>query len=493
MYTQPDQSEIDDFFNESRITKFANASDKLPPFIPIQAQHIYGLLRLNNELEQPQDSRRAIQLLEVYDLYCKSAEKAALNTGAQLIEMQGNLIHVVLPSAQANHRDVIAFCKAFDEGVNRRVRPKAGNNFRAFSMASYHGPAVIVRDEAFGVISEVSLGIAANRPAKKLLGTPSVPNGHVAIPTHQVSGAAGRSSWTEFDLTNESSNTLGENIHYFEKVASAFDSELPPAPSFDFEARSFDRGTNFASSAPLQTYGFCLKSDMDGFSKKVEVAWSEGSVEKLVFEFHSIMKAADAFTAGFNKPIIRIPWAGDCSTLIFPSETISEYNQARSVTPVRAASEWNDSVSLSEDYRSSVKWAHAAAGCDVGNSSNGNVIVARLDGQRREFPIAVGPGVKLARDGEQADGLNGGEMAIHRHDDLKRLDDVHRSKFHDFTNKSGQTNSNFKKASSADLKVSVAEEAKRAVGAIAAVGIGTTTSASIQIPKPKVYGQSSRS
>ena len=211
--------------------------------IPAQGWHIYGKLNLTNELEAPATTEKAKQLLEAYNLYLRSGEQAALNIGAVFVgnaRPHHSFSH--LPSVGADHQKVLAFAQAFSRGVFDKVKRKAGDGFQGFSMAAQHGRSLIVRAETYQVLSEISLGDAANKPAKRLCLVPGVPSGNIALPSHQTSRSNKLDNWVNHDLSIE----VGLDVTYpslFEKVANAFEEDHAPT-QFEFEKRSFSPGVN---------------------------------------------------------------------------------------------------------------------------------------------------------------------------------------------------------------------------------------------------------
>ena len=187
----------------------------------------------------------------------------------------------------------------------------------------------------------------------------------------------------------------------------------------------------------------------------------------------------------FDVPVIPLPWAGDCATLIFPSSSIADYNNSRSVLPVRAVTEWNQSVRFRRTNEEIEEWVHAVAGGDVGNASLGNVIVGELVGRNRNYMIGVGTPTKWAGDGERCDGVQKGEMVIQRPHDTNRLEVSLSKLFVEFKNSRGETTTHFKKAKCNELKFSLNKTKSKMtsqLGSIGSVAVGPSF-----IPAPRVH------
>lgn len=478
--TTPIRESFEEFFAERQPADLERFAPQFTRYVPVTGWHVYGRLKIHNLLDAPSDSVSAKRLLEVLHLYFSCAESAAQRTGAVLLEMQGTIIHLLIPDQLADPTKTIKFSKAFIEGVYDKVKRKAGENFNGFAMAAYHGNAVIVRSNSSGVDSEVSLGNAANRPAKRLLTTPGVPAGHLSLPVVTSETSQEREKWSDLDLLSGASTAATGDDSVARQVKAAF--EAPQTDRiFNFSRQPFKAGVNIASGDPIQTFAFCIKSDMDGFSKKVEDAWARGTVAELIADFDKSLKDADAYVKSFPSPIIPLPWAGDCSTLIFPSNSVGEYLKSRELLPISAAIAWNNSVGVNSRFGNSVSWAHAFAGIDVGNASQGNTLVASFTGSRRTFVVAVGPGVKWARDGEQSPGLRGGEIAVFRPDDLNRLDERLKTHFSEF----GRTN--FVKAQVSKLRHELDSVRAETIQRLGSVSILTTGKAQLPTPRPHGY------
>ena len=470
-------------------TSFATQDETFVPFVPTNGYHVYGKLSLKRSLNDPDNTEKAKKLLRVTEQLTRGAEHAAKISGGELLEAQGELVHVLLPADEPDSRKLLTFAAALNDAVNRSVRHAAGDEFLGFSQASCWGAAVIVRSESFGILSEVSLGDAANQPAKRLYAVPGVPSGHLAIPESDplARHLKKENGWANLPVNRDSLTNLIDERQY-QELSEGF-TKQGSVSEFDFEQKTFQPGQLSPSGAPSHVFGFCLRADMDGFSSLVSDSWKDGTIEDLVTQFYSVMRDANTFVQTSRYPIIPIPWAGDCATLVIPHENVQAYRDARQKQPVIATLEWNRSV-VPKKYPkfSDVKWAVGIAGGDIGNRSFGNIITAELQGIRRTFPVAVGRGATWSHEAEQAHGLDGDETAIFYPEDHRELDKGLRDCFSEFKNSQGDVHSYFRKARNGTLQDASAKLEKELTSKLGSVTVSTTSYGEVPKPKPHFDG-----
>lgn len=371
------------------------------PYTPSVGYHVYADLRLNNFLEAPRLKEDSQRLLEVLHLYAQAAHRAAVAADGTVLEVQGNRIHVLLPAEDPalSFGRVLTFSRALTEAVYEVVRPKAGDDFQSFATAADHGKAVLIRSISGSSESVVSLGIPANSPAKRL-GTHHVPPGNLSIPKrlvppHLLTGSGG--DWIDIDVRELSSSAAQFVDHEFGAMvkAAAIAPETAPAETYlEVRAHHFEPGEAATPENPFQTFAFCLRADLNGFTKKVAAAFSIGgsAVIQLVEEFSRIMETANEFVREFRAPIIALPWAGDCATMVFPNSTVAEYRGVREHLPAQAVVEWLDKCSDWEKSSFSnggfdTKWTLGVAGGEVhGNSHTRKYPRSKNLDRRSGFP-----------------------------------------------------------------------------------------------------------
>lgn len=89
-----------------------------------------------------------------------------------LLEAQGPVVHAFIPELnECEHSNVRTVSKAIIDFTERRIKRKAGDDFKRILVAYCHGPTVFVGSvDQHGDNSIVSLSPAANEPAKVLWG-----------------------------------------------------------------------------------------------------------------------------------------------------------------------------------------------------------------------------------------------------------------------------------------------------------------------------------
>src|SRR5438876_276753 len=170
-----------------------------------QGFHVYGDLRINLTLSAAEDDSNARRFLQIIDSYNAVADECAKNVGAETLELQGERIHALIPGDSLSEeifRRLFAFSIALTNAVYEKIAPAAGEHWGRFSMAADFGPAVLIASDCGGG-SVVSLGNAANTPAKRLGRRPVVEAGCLALRRHiyQAIGDGGdNAEWIEINV-----------------------------------------------------------------------------------------------------------------------------------------------------------------------------------------------------------------------------------------------------------------------------------------------------
>jgi len=430
---------------ERGITPIIRASRfETEPFTDTTAFHIYGELNLTLRLTAASDAQDAQRLLRILQEYTLIAEACAAEASAVLLEVQGERVHLLLPSAAPNATsvsDLVRFAIAFTNTVYSRIGKSAGEAFQGFKMAADHGRAILVAS-AQPSGSVVSLGPCANAPAKELkrngvaahLRMRSEHYAHIAQPQNSK-------EWIDVPVLHPAASIaylvsidLNER---FSATSSQFLREgFTGVPEVQFADAQFLSG--FAGGSvlqPIKVQGFPLRADLDGFSKQVEAAFNSGNtaIAALTQRFLRIMQYPDQFRARVGKTI-NLPWAGDCATVVVLPNGAS-YDDAREYLPVKAASEWHNQKTLADlneqkwsQHIGEAKWAVGVAGGDDQEGSSGYVLIAPLAGRNRDFLVGAGWGIGRSLDAQESDGVAGDDTVIHTVD-YGALDSAHKTSF----------------------------------------------------------------
>jgi hypothetical protein len=176
-----------------------------------------------------------------------------------------------------------------------------------------------------------------------------------------------------------------------------------------------DQG-NFSTDHPMRMQAFCMRADLDGFSKIVAAAFARGeqAVEIVAKGFIKILEFGDYFE-GRHYGIVRLPWAGDCVSFLIPAT--GDPKAFRGKDWIAFVEEWQSFAASSPDGRkhewasifSNVSWSigmtYAGDGC---------CLVAPVSALSRKFLIGTGAPLALAQDAQNLG--TGGETIIHTTD-----------------------------------------------------------------------------
>jgi hypothetical protein len=409
--------------------------------------HVYGDLRINLTLSAAEEDSNARRFLQIIDNYSAVADECARNVGADVLELQGERIHALIPGETLSEeifRRLFAFAIALTNAVYDKIAPAAGEHWGGFSMAADFGPAVLVASECGGG-SVVSLGNAANTPAKRLGRTPVVEAGHLALRRHAheaIDHTAGNAEWVEINVLEPAEkisrfSNRSLNRQLAASAAAMLERPIPYRSIIVAKAAHVGDPSRFSVTEPFRVQGHCLRADLDGFTHQVEAAFKSGpeAVKRLVKRFHQIMGYAREYARSLNRPFIEMPWAGDCATIILmPRDTETYYDTSR-YFPVAAAVRWHDQEAAENVDRivwgkllESAKWAVGVAGGNEEEGSNGVMLVANVQSSRRAFRVAVGWAPRRSNDGYQAAGVRAGDTVLHNVD-YENIDEDYKKAF----------------------------------------------------------------
>lgn len=388
-------------------------------YADISGFHIYNRLGLNLRLSAAEDDKSATRYLRTLEAYTRIIDEAAKAWGVTILEVQGEVMHCLLPSDTPNPtsiRRVIGFCSSVTQAVYEVIPKIAGQAFDGFKSAADHGRSIVIG--LSDNMSVVSLGPCANAPAKQL---PNVTAAHLSMRREhlEVVGRTGeRSNWVEVNVLTPSEQTSGwfnsepayAQIRTF-CAQHLWEFKEASERSIAFGLRSFNFST---SSAPARFQGFFFRADQDGFSKQVETAFAAGQdqekkIQQLVEGFRETVQRSLAFNQATSWPCIWLPWAGDCANVILLPRDSQTYAAMREKAGVIAPKAWHE---LWTKMGSNTRWAVGMAGGNGEEGNDGLVLVATMYAAGRSFPIAAGWGVRRSADAYQAYGVRGEDTVI---------------------------------------------------------------------------------
>lgn len=387
--------------------------------------HVYADIHVPLALSAAESDREAALSLQILAEFATLAEGAAALTGATLLEVQGERIHFLIEAPnyalapdQETTEKLMRLARAVVSAAYVRIAPLVGERF-ACCLAADFGPAALLYATCGGG-SVVSLGPAANRPAKRLGQTPCVAAGHLAIPKP-------RGGWEEFDMRHDSSaadraveRELSRQLQEYMFVRAGRRTASAPARA---TRDIFDRYTREGRLTPSLLQGFCLRADLDGFSAQVQQAVDDGpeAVAALVERFRTILNFPSVFRGAIQRiaDVIEFPWAGDCATLVIVPAAGESFAQSRAYLPVTAALEWHKAFGSNQAFSAAVAGAAWSLGLAAGDEHEGNegrMLVGDLQSEDRQFRVLAGWGARRANDGYQYDGVKGGDTVLTRVD-----------------------------------------------------------------------------
>jgi len=393
------------------------------PYSDVRGYHLYSDLGLRLAISAAESDEAAYRNLQILQAYVSAAESAGEVTGMTFLEVQGRRLHLFREAASADDElaeEVRRGCRAFYELARRKILDVAPGTEFTIRMALDYGRAILLRSVGDDVSeSIVSLGNAANRPAKKLardVDRSGVPAGYLAINETAFGQDENQPPvWRLVDLTapivsRKTDDLLGESMVAFSAIEN--------------RARPFEPNPHNPVNAPRKRRGFMFRADLDGFSSRVSDAMSSGAdaISSLVADFQVLMSYPVAFkdTLPDGVSVVAFPWAGDCANLLLECD---DYAVERTYLPNRAAINWHDQgrglAGNGTDWRSRMrgsKWLVAIAGGEQVEKEHGFILTGNVLASGRTFHVGSGWSWQRSLDAEQSTGTRPEDTVIHNED-----------------------------------------------------------------------------
>lgn len=464
------------------------------PFTDSTGFHTYADLDLALELSAGDDAA-AFGNLQVLQAFASAAEAVGRVSGIRILEVQGPRLHLYLEAqvpTDADVRMLVQACRVFHQLATMEISQLVGDVDFSIRMASDHGRAILLRSTGEDVSeSLVSLGNAANRPAKKLardVGKGGVPAGTLALNEGAVRGRE-EPEWRliNLDLTRvqKGLDEAAEDAEARLTMFSTANSQYPVLANSAMAilAREFEPNPQNPVHAPMRRTGFMFRADLDGHSAKVRAAMSRGdeAIAVLVRNFHQIMRYPVAFKESLpdGVSVLCFPWAGDCANLFLECDN---YALERTHLPNAAALNWHTQNGESGIDWSQVledcKWLVALGGGDPATVGRGRILTGNVIADGRTFHVGAGWSWQRSLDAEQSKGTSAEDTVI-QIEDYRGLE----TKYQDAYGDHPENPSLFKVASLAGL-----ERAERLSTKAACVTAAATEPVfNIQVRAPKPY------
>lgn len=441
------------------------------PLWPLELAHIYVMLDFKPEFEHAATADHAKGFLSSVARASMAADQIAQRYNGLLLEVQGSVLHIGLQ--QRYDKQLLDSARAFASELHwvyRRLFPDQQKRVQGWRMTIDAGKTLVVAGRGVhGDDSYVSLGKAANRPAKHLYAQLELPEaerqlnrfyvGYRTLPT-------GR--WLHENLDN-TTQRLEEAVEKI--VANARTAE----PKLDFSetvggwkqvtARARPIGTPGSPTSPTpdkpHTYfGWILRSDLDGFTARVEACFdNDVELRKLAEQFYCLMDSAAQFVERHKLELLQLPWAGDNFTAAAVFSEKAEYDAAIPKRLVELTLDYDKNMVSAAVECGFGGWANAVAGGDPNGNAAGNVFLAGVEVDGRRFLVAVGEGVGRSVQAFGDIDPKAKDLVLYE-PDWKRLHDSYRAAFEPAVKpKSGVRSTLYRKANVDALRKVQAREA----------------------------------
>jgi hypothetical protein len=406
--------------------------------------HVYIDLDVRLPLSAAEDDQTASKYLQILAKFAAIGEGAAQLAQAQLLEVQGARLHFLIedagavPSRTAWER-LLTLSEAVIMAAYEEIEPMAGKDWHGCRAAADYSPAALLFSTVGGG-SLVSLGVAANRPAKRLGQVPQVGAGCLAVPDalapESLIGAVVR-GWREINLREMAAATqpfvrksLRDSLRRYVRERRAVDFQFG-----NMDRQFFEQLTSNQQFQPVRVQGFCFRADLDGFTKQVADAFAKGpqAVHELVERFRRLLEFPEHFAQKLNARTILLPWAGDCATVLLLPTYGDSFIQMRANLPVSAAIAWHRAFIAEKRYgeaAGTARWSLGLAAGDGDEGNNGHMVFADLTAAGRRFRIVAGWAAQRSLSAQQYDDVKGGDTVITQVD-RKHLWAVHAKAFED--------------------------------------------------------------
>ncbi len=444
---------------------FESRTTSAQSFYPSSLSHIYIKLDLEKRYENAECTNDAKSFLRSVTRASILIHHIVQKHSGNLIEIQGSLMHVVLP-ANDGTSNILNFSGALHTDLTALFKDSS-EKVKGWRMIADTGKTLLVNGPSIhGDQSTVSLGNAANRPAKRLYQQLAITNeenrslkrGHLEIRNN--------GNWLAVNLNGI---VLTENF----SVQSDIITEIKNRDlSKSFENILKHQTTLNASAAPVGkptfnnpqiSWGWILRSDLDGFTQRVSNCYDDDvALTKLAEEFVSIMIKAASFAETHSEMITQLPWAGDNFNAVANYADKQSYEIAVEENLIGLSVDFEEDLHQSALNAGCGGWSQCVAGGYPHGNSSGNVYVSSILVEGQTFLVGVGMGI-----GKSLQAMSDISPAIQEivilSDDYEKIHESYRSHFHPSEKKVSQKISTIFK--SADIKQLENERDNRATEA----------------------------
>lgn len=393
--------------SRGQLRNFARAGDikSVPSLIPARLWHVYVKLEFQQQYETAATKSDGESFVRNVARAAQSIELVLAQEDGIVVEVQGSVIHCLIPDEYCDAAYSQSLCRSMNEALHLTFTDSS--RVEGWRMTMDWGKTLLVQGRGIhDDDSYVSLGNAANAPAKHLYAQLSLPSeDNRSLKRFMLGWRAGsQHTWTYQRLSHEVSES-------FRKMASERISEIKRT---DFsvqnvlskQAREFQEvrakaapipspGSNYSSSEdPIPLFGWVMRADIDGFTARVEQCFDDdAALQSLGESFEEIMDKAAEFAEKHDELLVQLPWAGDNFTAVVVFSDKDAYDEAIETTLVDFALDFSEAMNPVVKLANFKGWAQTAAGGNVHGNSLGNVYVGSVQFEGRRFLIGAGQGV----------------------------------------------------------------------------------------------------
>lgn len=385
--------------NSRSFSEESQASEGTMSYYDGSGFHLYAQLSLQLKYTAPENVVDATKSFEIIQRYTDIAEACSRQFTGRILEVQGERLHLFFEKELTKNtlRQMLILCMVFTNTVYDNKLSLGEDAFEGFRIVFDYGRALILSTGANADDSFVSLGPCANRPAKYL---PNVAAGTTSMPIEIAKllfDVDERRTWHTMNLKGRSSLTLSadesRNLSNFSATASQALRKVYASNAFFVRTDRMTTDSRFNFSSANLQQGFFMRADLDGFTKKVQDAFesnSEQIIHSLLLDFVNVLRYGEQFIAQTGRPVIRLPWAGDCVNILLLPRTIESIGDAQLYYSAKGQADWlsgyNGKIKPPFD---GAKWLVSMC-CGDASCGNRNVLIAQVETSERDFLFAVG-------------------------------------------------------------------------------------------------------
>ncbi|HYF13857.1 MAG TPA: hypothetical protein VD971_02160 [Phycisphaerales bacterium] len=425
------------------------------PFSPVLLAHLYVKLDFQPKYENATTADDARAFLRSVARASHAAQMLADRRGGTLMEVQGSLLHIGIPVGNDDFEPLLSFAGELHQIYNGVFDDRA-SRVQSWCMTMDVGKTLVVSQRGVhGDDSWVSLGTAANRPAKYLYSQLERNKEDRALKDFHIGcWHPTRREWVIEDLAkirvrlDDSVGMVREARQFspqvlYKEARSGLKETVARAVPVDFGDPVADK--------PEIYFGWLMRADLDGFTKRVEQCMNDDAkLQALATEFYQVMQCAADFTARHKESMVQLPWAGDNFTAAAVFATRDSYDDAAPKRLVELALDFEKEMGDRAGGCGFGGWAYGVAGGTVHGNAGGNVYLGAVILAGRRFLVGAGEGV--GRSAQAFGDINpkASELVLYKVD-WDRLHDSYKRAFETAVTVRAQPSTLFKKASALGL------------------------------------------